>query len=233
MDREIPIVLDDMADPEFGSGAVKITPAHDPNDFEAGKRHDLPSIQVIGEDAKMTAAAGQVRRPGSLRSAQAGGRGSGEARAPRKDRAVQAERRQVPSLQDRGRAAGLQAMVDEDEAAGRARHRGGGRRPHHVRARQLVEDLFRMDVQHPRLVHFAPALVGPSHSRVALRRLQGQSPSRAKTPTACARLRVGETRAGNRRARHLVQLAACGPSRRSAGRTRRRTCGRSIRRRCW
>jgi valyl-tRNA synthetase len=58
-DREIPIVLDDMADLAFGSGAVKITPAHDPNDFEAGKRHDLPSIQVIGEDAKMTAAAGK------------------------------------------------------------------------------------------------------------------------------------------------------------------------------
>jgi len=57
--REIPVVLDEMADPEFGSGAVKITPAHDPNDFEAGKRHDLPSIQVIGEDAKMTAAAGK------------------------------------------------------------------------------------------------------------------------------------------------------------------------------
>jgi valyl-tRNA synthetase len=57
-DRKIPIVLDEMADPEFGSGAVKITPAHDPNDFEAGKRHDLPSIKVIGEDAKMTTAAG-------------------------------------------------------------------------------------------------------------------------------------------------------------------------------
>jgi valyl-tRNA synthetase len=56
--RTIPIVLDEMADPEFGSGAVKITPAHDPNDFEAGKRHDLPSIKVIGEDAKMTAEAG-------------------------------------------------------------------------------------------------------------------------------------------------------------------------------
>src|ERR1700704_3202838 len=54
MDRDIPIVLDTMADPEFGSGAVKITPAHDPNDFEAGKRHSLPSIQVIGEDATMT-----------------------------------------------------------------------------------------------------------------------------------------------------------------------------------
>jgi valyl-tRNA synthetase len=58
-DREIPIVLDDMADLAFGSGAVKITPAHDPNDFEAGKRHDLRSIQVIAEDAKMTAAAGK------------------------------------------------------------------------------------------------------------------------------------------------------------------------------
>ena len=58
MNREIPIVRDDMADPEFGTGCVKITPAHDPNDFEAGKRHNLPIIQVIGQDAKMTAAAG-------------------------------------------------------------------------------------------------------------------------------------------------------------------------------
>ncbi len=58
MNREIPLVRDDMADPEFGTGCVKITPAHDPNDFEAGKRHSLPIIQVIGQDAKMTAAAG-------------------------------------------------------------------------------------------------------------------------------------------------------------------------------
>jgi valyl-tRNA synthetase len=58
MDREIPIILDDMADPEFGSGAVKITPAHDLNDFEAGKRHKLPMIQVIGNDARITAAGG-------------------------------------------------------------------------------------------------------------------------------------------------------------------------------
>jgi valyl-tRNA synthetase len=57
-DRTIPIVLDPMADPEFGSGAVKITPAHDLNDFEAGKRHNLPSIKVIDENAKMTREAG-------------------------------------------------------------------------------------------------------------------------------------------------------------------------------
>jgi valyl-tRNA synthetase len=56
--RVIPIILDDLADPEFGAGAVKITPAHDLNDFEAGRRHDLPKIQVIDENGAMTAHAG-------------------------------------------------------------------------------------------------------------------------------------------------------------------------------
>jgi valyl-tRNA synthetase len=58
MNREIPIILDDLADPEFGSGAVKVTPAHDPNDFEAGRRHNLPRIKVIDENGRMTAEAG-------------------------------------------------------------------------------------------------------------------------------------------------------------------------------
>jgi valyl-tRNA synthetase len=57
--REIPVILDTMAELGFGTGAVKITPAHDPNDFEAGKRHGLASIAVIGEDGLMTAAAGK------------------------------------------------------------------------------------------------------------------------------------------------------------------------------
>ena len=48
MKREIPIILDDIAKPEFGTGAVKITPAHDPNDFEAGKRHDLAADRRDG-----------------------------------------------------------------------------------------------------------------------------------------------------------------------------------------
>ncbi|MDZ4801813.1 MAG: valine--tRNA ligase [Bryobacteraceae bacterium] len=59
MDREIPIILDPMADPTFGTGVVKITPAHDPNDLEAGKRHNLPFIKVIDEHAKITAAGGK------------------------------------------------------------------------------------------------------------------------------------------------------------------------------
>ncbi|MDZ7638870.1 MAG: valine--tRNA ligase [Bryobacterales bacterium] len=58
MDREIPIILDEMADPEFGTGCVKITPAHDPNDFEAAQRHNLPLIRVIDEHAKITSEGG-------------------------------------------------------------------------------------------------------------------------------------------------------------------------------
>jgi valyl-tRNA synthetase len=58
MNREIPILPDTMVDPKFGTGVVKVTPAHDPNDFEAGKRHHLPLVKVIGEDARMTSAAG-------------------------------------------------------------------------------------------------------------------------------------------------------------------------------
>jgi valyl-tRNA synthetase len=58
MDREIPIILDDLADPKFGTGVVKVTPAHDLNDFEAGRRHNLPGIKVIDENGVMTAAAG-------------------------------------------------------------------------------------------------------------------------------------------------------------------------------
>ncbi len=60
MNREIPIIADELAQPEFGTGAVKVTPAHDPNDFEAGLRHNLPQIEVIDEHAKMNANAGRV-----------------------------------------------------------------------------------------------------------------------------------------------------------------------------
>ena len=61
MKREIPIILDDIAKPEFGTGAVKITPAHDPNDFEAGKRHGLPQIDVMDPHARMNENAGPYR----------------------------------------------------------------------------------------------------------------------------------------------------------------------------
>ena len=58
MKREIPIITDELAQPEFGTGAVKVTPAHDPNDFQAGLRHNLPQINVMDEHAHMNENAG-------------------------------------------------------------------------------------------------------------------------------------------------------------------------------
>ena len=59
MNREIPIIADAYVDREFGTGVVKITPAHDPNDFEIGKRHNLPEIDVMTPDGHMSEAAGK------------------------------------------------------------------------------------------------------------------------------------------------------------------------------
>ena len=59
MDREIPMIADSFVDREFGTGVVKVTPGHDPHDFEAGQRHRLPVVKVIGEDGRMTEQAGK------------------------------------------------------------------------------------------------------------------------------------------------------------------------------
>ena len=59
IDREIPVVADHYVDKEFGTGVVKITPAHDPNDFEVGKRHNLPEICVMNDDGTMNELCGK------------------------------------------------------------------------------------------------------------------------------------------------------------------------------
>ena len=61
MNREIPIIADEFVDPEFGSGAVKVTPAHDPNDFEMGRRHDLPFINILTEDGIVNENGGEFK----------------------------------------------------------------------------------------------------------------------------------------------------------------------------
>ncbi len=61
MNRKIPIIRDTYVDTSFGTGALKVTPAHDPNDFEIGMRHDLERVKVIGEDGVMTAEAGRFQ----------------------------------------------------------------------------------------------------------------------------------------------------------------------------
>ncbi|MGE0084044.1 MAG: valine--tRNA ligase [Desulfococcaceae bacterium] len=59
LNRKIPVIRDTYVDMNFGTGGLKVTPAHDPNDFELGKRHNLPAIKAIGDDGKMTAEAGK------------------------------------------------------------------------------------------------------------------------------------------------------------------------------
>ena len=85
--RLIPIVADEYADPEIGSGAVKITPAHDFNDFEVGRRHDLPLINIFDADARLNDAVPErLSRPRPLRGAREGGGRSRSRRAARQGR---------------------------------------------------------------------------------------------------------------------------------------------------
>ena len=59
VNKEIPVIADPYVDKEFGTGCVKITPAHDPNDFEVGKRHNLPEINVMNDDGTINANGGK------------------------------------------------------------------------------------------------------------------------------------------------------------------------------
>jgi len=84
--RRLPIIADPYVDPEFGTGALKITPGHDPNDFDIGRTHGLEEISVIGEDGRMNAAAGEAfagleveeAREAVVRALRAEGRVSGQ-----------------------------------------------------------------------------------------------------------------------------------------------------------
>lgn len=58
-DRDVPVIADEHVDSDFGTGALKVTPGHDPNDWDIGRRHDLPSLSVIGFDGRMSAEAGE------------------------------------------------------------------------------------------------------------------------------------------------------------------------------
>ena len=171
MDREIPIITDELAQPEFGTGAVKVTPAHDPNDFQAGLRHNLPQIDVMDEHAHMNQNAGAYAgldrfeaRKRVLADLQEQGFLVSETE-------LRALSRQVRPLRDRGRASPVRAMVHQDQAAGRPRHRSGGEWRDHDRSGKLSTDLSELDEEHLRLVHLAPVVVGTSHSRVDVRRL--------------------------------------------------------------
>ena len=137
MDREIPIVADDYADLEFGTGAVKMTPAHDPNDFEVAQRHDLPIIRVLNDDGTMNENAGKF---------------AGMTREACREAVVEELKKlgllvKVEPLKhnvgtcyrchDNVEPLVSHPVVCEDEAAGRARHRGGEEQETGLRPRTL------------------------------------------------------------------------------------------------
>ena len=203
--REIPVVADAFVDREFGTGAVKLTPAHDANDFAAAQRLGLPSINIMDERAVLNENAGPYAGQDRF-EARKGIVAQLEKRGPaRQDGAAPGPARPLPALRhDRG-AAAVAPVVREDGAPGRARPRRGGGRAHPLRARELDQDLLRMDAQHPRLVHLAPALVGPSHPGLDLREVRGADGG-ARGARRLPEVRRHGARPGDGRARHLVLL---------------------------
>ena len=237
MNREIPIIADTYVDREFGTGVVKITPAHDPNDFEVGKRHNLPEIDVMTDDAHMNAAAGKYagldRFAARARIVERPGR-TGPARSHRGHHACGGRLR---PLQIGSRAAHFDAVVLQDEAAGGDRQAGGAGRADRSRAGKPAHDSAELAREYSRLVHFAAALVGPSHSHLALRGLQGDGSGAGFARGNRGRPRARRQRADEmpevRRRRSLRRIPmcstrgsapACGRFRRWAGPTTPRTC---------
>ena len=120
--RRLPIIADEHVDPEFGTGALKITPGHDPNDFEIGRTHGLEEIGVIGPDGRMTEEAGE-RFAGHDRRRGAGGGRRGAARGGPAARrgALRPLGPLLAPLRRADRAADLAAVVLPHGRAGRSR----------------------------------------------------------------------------------------------------------------
>ncbi len=222
--RIIPVVADEFVDPKFGTGAVKVTPAHDPNDYAISQRHNLPRVVVIDEHARMTADAGQAYQ--------------GLDRYEAREAVVQDLREQglLEKIEDyplsvgtcqrcktRDRASAFHAVVPENAAPGGACHSRGGRGAGARHSRQLQEDLSRLDVQDLRLVHFAATLVGTPHPRLVLRRLRRShrgAPDARAVPEVCQAPLCARTRTRSTPG----SVPASGPSPRWVGRRRPPTC---------
>ena len=160
MDRIIPVIRDEYVDMSFGTGALKVTPAHDPNDYDIGLRHDLPVIKAIGDDGRMTDAAGRFQglerfdcRKAVVDALKAGGYLV----------KIDAYRHSV------GHCYRCKDIVEpnlsrqwfvKDRTIGPKSHRRGQGRPDPHRPRNLDRHLLRLDDQHQGLVHIASDLVG-------------------------------------------------------------------------
>ena len=178
-------------DPEFGTGALKITPGHDPNDFEIGRKHGLEEITVIGEDGRMTDAAPERFRGMDVDEARAAV--VAELREQGLVSGTEAYVHDVPHSHRSGRRIepliSLQWFCDMNELAEPAievvRERPGALPPGAALDRRVPE----LAREHPPLVHLAPALVGPPAAGLVPRRgdLRGRRADRAATAGSATR----------------------------------------------
>ncbi len=174
--RRLPVIADEHVDPEFGTGALKITPGHDPADFEIGRRHGLEEVRVIGEDGRITDAAPERFRGMEVDEARAAvvaelreqGLVSGH-------RGLRPRRAALAPLRPPHRAADLAAVVlrhERPRPARRSRSCSDGRVRFHPEVPHK-ERLPRVAREHPALVHLAPALVGAPAAGLVPRRYHG------------------------------------------------------------
>ena len=234
MNREIPIVADDYVEMDFGTGCVKMTPAHDPNDFEVGLRHNLEVIRVLDDNGSGQRQRRQVR-------------GAGPVRVPVRRVVADLEaawaswRRSRTTPTTSAPATAATTMVEpiisaqwfvKMEPLARGGHAGGQGRRGQICPRALLQDLSELDGERPRLVHLPSALVGPSDPRVVLRRLRqdDRAPGRIPMPASTAAARISP---GIPMCWIPGSPPLCGPSPRWAGRTRPRIWITSIPPMCW
>ena len=170
VERPVPVIEDERVDPEFGTGALKVTPGHDPLDFEIGRDHGLPELTVIGPDGRMNEAAGELagltqdEAEERILSLDPRARAAGQARGvPPRDRALRA-------VQEPDRAADLSPVVvpDGGAQAACARRAARGSRPVSPGVAAPVRD--RLARERAGLEHLAAALVGASATGVGVPR---------------------------------------------------------------
>ncbi len=240
--RRLPIVADEYSDPEKGTGAVKITPAHDFNDFEVGRRHDLPMPSVLDRAARVTLAEiadvlalvegvadpGCRARPGGQepRGGPEADRGrTGTAGAAGEDRAAHPPGALWRPWRRADRAAADHPVVCQRRRIGQAGDRGGGDRQDRVRAQTVGEHLLRLDARDPALVHLPPALVGPPHPRLVRpgrHGVRGAHRGRRRRPKPARNTAGTKSWSRTRTCWTPGSAAGCGRSPPWAGRTRRR-----------
>src|SRR6202162_1101669 len=183
--RKLPIVADAAVEREFGTGAIKVTPAHDPLDNEIGERHQLPMPSVIGIDGKMTAEVPEAYQ--------------------NLDR-FDARKAVVRDLEKQGLIVKTEPRRHTVPVSSRSGAVVEPRRPHPLRPRTFRPDLRSVAREHSRLERFAPGLVGPPASGVV--RPEGRNDRRRERRRSLrarpARARHHATHARTRYARHLV-----------------------------